>query len=133
MIAQPRSRPPIMLGVMFTISIVYTIIYSTNQIHSGATLVGISYTCIHPKQYMYSFSNVTNVLNSKRDFIHRGRDKCCLCILLIIMVGTWAREGVFCNKCSVWYHKTCEDISYQNMSYIGRSSVVCHCCKCKIV
>ena len=46
---------------------------------------------------------------------------------------TWSQEGVCCNNCSVWYHKSCEDLSSRNMSYLGRSSVIWHCCKCNSI
>ena len=82
-----------------------------------------------------------------------GTDKRCLAILLILLSGniqlnpgpgnrsiflcgtcdipvSWSKEGVCCNNCSVWYHKSCEDLSSRNMSYLGRSSVIWHCCKC---
>ena len=42
----------------------------------------------------------------------------------------WSKEGVCCNNCSVWYHKSCEDLSSRNTSYLGRSSVIWYCCKC---
>ncbi|CAG2200637.1 unnamed protein product [Mytilus edulis] len=46
---------------------------------------------------------------------------------------SWSQVGVCCNNCSVWYHKTCGDISSRNMSYLEKSHVVWHCCKCNSI
>ena len=46
---------------------------------------------------------------------------------------TWSDQGVCCDECGVWHHKSCGDISTKEMEYLQRSSVVWHCCKCDSV
>ena len=45
----------------------------------------------------------------------------------------WSDQGVCCDECGVWHHKSCGDISTKEMEYLERSSVVWHCCKCDSV
>ena len=44
-----------------------------------------------------------------------------------------SEQGVCCDECGVWHHKSCGDISAKSMEYLERSSVVWHCCKCNNV
>ena len=45
----------------------------------------------------------------------------------------WSDQGVCCDECGVWHHKSCGDISSKEMEYLERSSVVWHCCRCDSV
>ena len=44
---------------------------------------------------------------------------------------TWTDQGVCCDGCGLWHHKSCGDISTKEMEYLEHSSVVWHCCKCE--
>ena len=45
----------------------------------------------------------------------------------------WSDQGVCCDECGIWHHKSCGDISTKEMEYLERSSVVWLCCKCESV
>ena len=45
----------------------------------------------------------------------------------------WSDQGVCCDECGIWHHKSCGDISSKEMEYLERSSVVWLCCKCESV
>jgi len=115
-----------------------------------STITAIMFRNTQPKNF--TFANHMNIGGKTTQSLDVKKTQPCMILLLILLAGdiqtnpgprnasvfpcgtcdaavTWTQEGVCCNNCSIWYHKSCEDIS-KNMSYLNRSSVVWHCCKC---
>ena len=42
----------------------------------------------------------------------------------------WSHLAVCCDNCSIWYHKSCENLDTEDMSRLGHESVAWHCYKC---
>ena len=42
---------------------------------------------------------------------------------------TWAFEGVCCDDCNVWHHKSCIELSTHDCELLQRSNVQWYCCK----
>ena len=133
-------------------SIVYFIKTNNSPISNLIVSTAVSFCATHIKGF--SFSETVNVQQGKQThFQALIKEKRSLVILLLLLAGdiqmnpgpgnrsvfpcgicdipvTWSQKGVCCNNCSVWYHKSFEDLSSRNMSYLGHSSVIWHCCKC---
>ena len=43
---------------------------------------------------------------------------------------TWSREGVCCDCCSVWHHRSCIELCSTDYELLQRSNVQWMCCKC---
>ena len=43
---------------------------------------------------------------------------------------TWSNEGVCCDCCSVWHHKSCIELCTADYELLQRSNVQWMCCKC---
>ena len=43
---------------------------------------------------------------------------------------TWSNEGVCCDCCSVWHHKSCIELCTTDYELLQRSNVQWMCCKC---
>ena len=149
----PKHKQPLFLEFAVVIFIVaYTFQLQEPTTTSFTAYTALTFSATHVRNF--SFADTANILHGKHTPpASPGSDRRCLAILLILMAGdiqmnpgpgnrstfpcgtcdipvTWSQEGVCCNNCSVWYHKSCEDLSSRNMSYLGRSSVIWHCCKC---
>ena len=153
--AASMTKPKHPLLLEFAVAI-FTIIAYIVGLHepilsSRTASTALTFTATHVRNF--SFAETVNVLHSKHSpTFPPGRDRRCLAVLLILLAGdiqmnpgpencsvfpcgtcdipvTWSQEGVCCNNCSVWYHKSCEDLSSKNMSYLGRSSASWYCCK----
>ena len=140
---------------MTIVSIVYFIKTNNSPISSPIVSTAVSFCATHIKGF--SFAETVNIQQAEQThFRALKKEKRSLVILLILLASdikinpgpgnrsvfpcgtcaiqvTWSQEGVCCNNCSVWYHKSCEDLSSKNMSYLGRSSVIWHCCKCNSI
>ena len=149
----PKQKHPLLLefAVMLA-SIAYFIQSNNNQTSCSTLYTAVSFSTTHIKGF--SFAETVNVQQGKQTHARATKHaNSSLGILLLLLAGdiqmnpgpgnrsvfpcgccdipvTWSQEGVCCNNCSVWYHKSCEDLSSRNMSYLGRSSVIWHCCKC---
>ena len=44
---------------------------------------------------------------------------------------TWSNEGVCCDCCSVWHHKSCIELCTTDYELLQRSNVQWMCCKCE--
>ena len=154
--AAKHGTPPLFLEFLLSCTFIFVLLHGTrNPLSSTTTLTGISFRACSPKNFAYA--NTVNLSSSKHDDANSHKsDRRCVVILLILLSGdinmnpgpgnrsifpcgvcdipvNWTQEGVCCNNCSVWYHKSCDDLSSRNMSYIGRSSVIWHCCKCNSI
>ena len=149
----PKHKQPLFLEFAVVIFIVaYTFQLQEPTTASFTAYTAHTFSATHVRNF--SFVDTANILHYKHTpQASPGSDRHCLAILLILLAGdiqtnpgpgnrstfpcgtcdipvTWSQEGVCCNNCSVWYHKSCEDLSSRNMSYLGCSSVIWHCCKC---
>ncbi|CAC5403689.1 unnamed protein product [Mytilus coruscus] len=43
---------------------------------------------------------------------------------------TWSREGVCCDCCSIWHHRSCIELCTTDYELLQRSNVQWMCCKC---
>ena len=43
---------------------------------------------------------------------------------------TWSQEGVACDSCELWHHKSCISLCSEDFNLLERSNVVWKCCKC---
>ena len=44
---------------------------------------------------------------------------------------TWTCEGVCCDDCNVWHHKSCFELCIPDYELLQRSNVQWYCCKCE--
>ena len=51
---------------------------------------------------------------------------CGLCDLPV----TWTCEGVCCDDCSIWHHRSCLELCSADYELLHRSNVQWLCCKC---
>ena len=54
---------------------------------------------------------------------------CELCELPV----TWNCQGVCCDDCSIWHHKSCIELCTQDYELLERSNVQWLCCKCESI
>ena len=148
-----KCKQPLLLEfTLILIALTYIIQDHQPLSPSKTACTAITFNATHVRSFTFAESVI--LLTGKHSPKPQpGTDKRCLAVLLILLSGdiqlnpgpgnqsifpcgtcdipvTWSQEGVCCNNCSVWYHKSCEDLSSKNMSYLGRSSVIWHCCKC---
>ena len=43
---------------------------------------------------------------------------------------TWDNQGVCCDECEVWHHKSCIELCSDDYELLQKSNVLWHCCKC---
>ena len=43
---------------------------------------------------------------------------------------TWCQQGMCCDTCDIWYHKSCEGLNSAEMEHLETNSVSWHCFKC---
>ena len=43
---------------------------------------------------------------------------------------TWSQEGVACDSCELWHHKSCISLCSDDFQLLERSNVAWKCCKC---
>jgi len=43
---------------------------------------------------------------------------------------TWSNEGVCCDCCSIWHHRSCIELCTEDYELLQRSNVQWMCCKC---
>lgn len=96
------------------------------------------------KKHILSKSNINNchlscilnlVLMSAGDIQtnpgpqHRNRtvNPCGLCERPV----TWSCEGVCCDDCSIWHHRSCIELCTYDYELLQRSNVQWMCCKCE--
>ena len=51
---------------------------------------------------------------------------CALCDRAV----NWSDQGVCCDQCSMWHHKSCIELCSKDFSLLNRSNVSWICCKC---
>ena len=46
---------------------------------------------------------------------------------------SWSDEGVACDQCDVWYHRSCMDLCSKDYSLLSRSKEQWLCCRCDTI
>jgi hypothetical protein len=46
---------------------------------------------------------------------------------------TWISEGVCCDSCNIWHHKSCIELCTEDYELFQKSNVQWICCKCKSI
>jgi hypothetical protein len=145
-----REHSPSLLSLLLLITAIGTLLATTSSCETSTHIANIAVTslCIDIRRiFRQPLSSRDAPSNRKRD---------CMIVLLIIIAGDvsqnpgpgnksifpcglceqavkWNDVGVCCNNCSLWYHKSCGDISSKDLSYLEQSSVIWHCYKCNSV
>ena len=44
---------------------------------------------------------------------------------------SWSHQGICCDKCDLWHHRSCTDMCSKDYSLINRSNVQWYCFKCE--
>ena len=60
---------------------------------------------------------------------HKSVYPCGLCQVPV----TWSCEGVCCDGCDIWYHKSCTEQNSTEFAELNRTDVAWHCYKCDSV